>query len=156
MTCIECGKASEAEVCATCAREDAMYAAYRESIDVPPLWSRIEERIRPRLTFNIQHSTFNIAAATAIAVLLLAAMVLLLRDRRPDTQLPATEAAMHYRASIAKLHAAPASPLFLKLNAAVNTAERAAARAPSDPVEITRLVAAYDAKLQFLRVTAND
>jgi hypothetical protein len=131
-----------------------MYAAYRQSIDVPPLWSGIEERIRRHSTFNIQHSTFNIAAAAAIALVLIAAAAFLLRaPRTKPAEHVATIAASHYRAAIAKLHSPPAPP---ELDAAISTAERAAARNPNDPVEVTRLVAAYDAKLQLLRATADD
>jgi hypothetical protein len=134
-----------------------MYAAYRQSIDVPPLWSGIEKRIRKHSTFNIQHSTFNIAAAAVIAVVLLAAAVLLLRERPRKFPRPAAiEAAVHYRAAIAKLHSNPPQPLMARLTGAIGTAERAAALSPNDPVEATRLVAAYDAKLQLLRATADD
>ncbi|MBV8543169.1 MAG: hypothetical protein JO093_00205 [Acidobacteria bacterium] len=149
MTCIECGQASPTETCAACAAEETMYAAYRESIDVPPLWSGIEQRIRPRWRFNL-------AAAAAIAVLMISTAFILLRSQR-NVPSPATnDAAAHYRAAIAKTQADRATPLLPQLNRAIATAERAAARAPNDPIEVTRLVAAYDAKLQLMRATAND
>jgi hypothetical protein len=149
MTCIECGQPSQAETCAACAAEETMYAAYRESIDVPPLWNGIEQRIRPR-------SRFNLAVAAVVAALLLSAAVVLLRVPR-NMPSPATNAAAaHYRAAIAKTYADSDTPLLPQLNRAIATAERAAARDPNDPIEMTRLVAAYDAKLQLLRATAND
>ena len=151
MNCTECGELSDTETCAACANENAMFAAYRGSIEVPPMWVGIEKRIRKHSTFNIQHSTFNIAAAAAITVMLIGAAVVLMRT--PPPRPAAIEAAAHYRAVIAKLPSAPLSP---ELDVAIAAAERGAARAPNDPVEVTRLVAAYDAKLQFLRATAND
>jgi hypothetical protein len=144
MNCIECGELSETETCAACANEDAMYAAYRGSIEVPTMWPAVERRIR-------RHSAVSLAAAASIAILLIAAAALLVR--RPVPATPATEVAAHYLAATANFHS-DAAPL--RLNAAIAAAERGAARAPNDPVEVTRLVAAYDAKLQFLRATAND
>jgi hypothetical protein len=149
MTCTECGQPSPTERCAACTAEEAMYATYRESIEVPPLWSGIEQRIRPR-------SRFNLAAAAAIAALLIPAAVILLRSPRNVASPAMNDAALHYRAAIAKTHTDPAAPLLPQLNHAITAAERAAARAPNDPIEVTRLVAAYDAKLQLLRATAND
>jgi hypothetical protein len=149
MTCIECGQASPTETCAACAAEETMYAAYRESIDVPPLWSGIEQRIRPRRRFNL-------AAAAAIAVLLISAAFMLLRSPRNVPASAPNDAAAHYRAAIAKIHTDRATPLLPQLDRAIATAERAAARAPNDPIEMTHLVAAYDAKLQLMRATAND
>jgi hypothetical protein len=156
MNCIECGEASQAEVCEACATENAMYAAYRESIDVPPLWSAVDRHIR-HSTFNIQHSTFRIAAAAILGVLMLAAIALI--TRTPGKMQPrpvAIDAATHYRAAIAKVSSGSAQPLLPRLTAAISTAERAVARNPNDPVEVTHLVAAYDAKLQLLRTTADD
>jgi hypothetical protein len=151
MNCIECGQPSPAETCAACAAEDRMYAAYRQSIVVPPLWSGIEKRTRPR------RWQMPLAAAAMIAVLMIAATLVLLRA--PRTAPPpsvATIAAAHYRIAIANLERRTADPLLPQLTAAIAAAERNAARMPSDPVEVTRLVAAYDAKLQLLRATAND
>jgi hypothetical protein len=150
MNCIECGQPSPIETCAVCVAEERMYAAYRSAIDVPPLWSGIEARIRP-------HSTFNLAAAAAIALLLIGAAVILMRTpREAPPRTAATEAAIHYRAAIAKLPYDPAAPLLPRLTDAIGAAERAAARDPNNPVQVTRLVAAYDAKLQLLRTTADD
>jgi hypothetical protein len=144
MNCIECGELSATETCAACANENAIFAAYRDSIEVPPMWPAVESRIRRR-------STISLAAAASIALLLIASAVFLIR--RPVTATPATDVATHYRAAIANLRSDAAPP---RLNTAIDAAERGAARAPNDPVEVTRLVAAYDAKLQFLRATAND
>lgn len=149
MTCVECGQASPTETCAACTAEETMYGAYRESIDVPLLWSEIEQRIRPR-------SRFNFAIAAAIAVLLISASFILMQVPRNMPSPATNDAAAHYRAAIAKTHADPDTPLLPQLNHAIATAERAAARTPNDPIEVTRLVAAYDAKLQLLRATAND
>lgn len=144
MNCIECGELSETETCAACTNENAMFAAYRGSIEVPPMWPAVERRIRRR-------STVSLAAAASIALLLIAAAAFLVRRPVPTT--PAADVVAHYRAAIANVHSDAAPP---RLNAAIDAAERGAARAPNDPVEVTRLVAAYDAKLQFLRATAND
>src|SRR3954453_13386319 len=122
MNCIECGELSETETCAACTNEDAMFAAYRDSIEVPPMWPAVERRIRRR-------SIVSLAAAASTALLLIAGAAFL--GRRPVPATPAADVAAdvvaHYRAATANFHS-DAAPL--RLNVAIAAAERGAARAP--------------------------
>ena len=164
MTCEDCGSAvtsaSGEPRCAACANEAAMYAAYARSIEVPPMWEAIAARVqrdarRRRITFR----TFAIAAAFAAAVVAMVAMRLWnFSGAAPRNEAPLTVAAAHYREAIRKLEpkAGRATRLLPQLTAAIEAAERAAAHSPDDPVAVTRVVAAYDAKLQLLRAAAYD
>jgi hypothetical protein len=107
-----------------------MFAAYAREIEVPPMWNAIEAQLPRRRTLHWP------AALAAAALLVLVV------------------AAAHYRAAIGRLepHAPRAAAALLPpLTAAIDEAEWQARRAPDDPIAVTRLVAAYDAKLQLLR-----
>ena len=156
MNCIECGEPLETETCATCAAEEKMYAAYQSAIAVPPMWSGIEGRIRrPRWRMPL-------AAAAMVGLLMIAATLFLVRapQRNAPPLRTAAVAATRYREAITKLetHSASstAAPLLPQLNRAIGEAQRAADRSPDDPVVVTRLVAAYDAKLQLLRSNVDE
>jgi NAD-specific glutamate dehydrogenase len=150
MNCIECGEPLQTETCAACADEKRMYAAYRGAIEVPPMWSGIEERVRrPRWRVPL-------AAAAMIGLMMMTATLFLLRaPRATSPSHVAAVAAAHYRVAIAKLERR-ADPLLPQLTSAIGEAERAVSRQPDDPVAVTSLVAAYDAKLQLLRTTVDD
>jgi hypothetical protein len=136
--------------CDACTRENAMVAAYARGIEVPPMWEAIEARL-PRRRRALRWPA-ALAAAALLALIVTATLLL----RRPAPRVaPASVAAAHYRAAIGRLepHASPAAAALLPpLTAAIDEAERQASRAPDDPIAVTRLVAAYDAKLQLLRV----
>jgi hypothetical protein len=125
--------------------EDAMYAAYAQSIEVPPMWDAIETRLRPR------RSPWRAALAMA-AMLTVIVAIFVARDR---SETPASIVAAHYRDAIAARHAsADAATLLPRLDASINTAEQHANA--DDPIAVTRVVSAYDAKLQLLRATSHD
>jgi len=149
MTCPDCGVplADDATRCDACAREEAMFGAYARGIDVPPMWEAIEARL-PRA----RRWPAILAAAALLALVVAGALVL--RRPTPSSTSPASVAAAHYREAIRRLEPrAPkaAAALLPPLTAAIDEAERAARRVPDDPLAVTRLVAAYDAKLQLLR-----
>ena len=142
MNCEECGAPAETALCAECARENAMYARYRDAIEVPAMWDAVEWRLRAR-----RWSRVLLAAAALIVV-----AILFIR-RSPEAPVPANQDVVaHYRAAIQKLEPdASASALMPEINAAIARAETSA-RA-GDPLAASRVVAAYDAKLQLLRST---
>jgi uncharacterized Zn finger protein (UPF0148 family) len=157
MNCTECGSvlpdANGVAICAACAREDAMYAAFARSVDVPPMWEAIERETRTRQA----PWRVALAAAAAIALLMLGAIVL--RRVPASRETPVIVAATHYRDAIARLerHArGDEAALLPQLSGAVRDAESAAVRAPDDAEAVTRVVAAYDAKLQMLRRSGDD
>lgn len=145
------------------AREDELYAAYAASIEVPEMWSGIEARLRRRTS---RARRMALAAAAAIAVVVLG-IVALRRDPLPAIAGPAGEASAQYRVAIARFEgdvrkrakndarAAAAAAALPALTEAVRNAEIAASAAPADPVVVTRLMTAYDAKLETLRGAAD-
>lgn len=136
MNCEECG----ATQCA-CAAEDAVYAAYARSIDVPPLWDGVVRRIE-------RERARRWWLAAVAAVILIAIFVI----RKPEPTGAMADAREHYQRAIETLEPhASSTPFVAELNAAIEDANRAAARAPDDPMAVTRLVAAYDAKVRLLR-----
>lgn len=158
------------EIRDTEAREDEVYATYAARIEVPEMWSAVEARIRRASVRRERVRRFSLAAAAAIVLAVLG--VLATREPskpavRPvavrDVSSPAAEVSMHYQVAIARLEggvqqsarndprAAAAAAALPELTRAIATAERAAASKPADPVAVTRLVAAYDAKLEVLR-----
>ncbi|HKR65320.1 MAG TPA: hypothetical protein VJZ00_16430 [Thermoanaerobaculia bacterium] len=134
--------------------EDALYEDYIRGIEVPPMWDAIEARIRAGGAPGAlaRRPTAEAAVATlAAAAMLLAAILTIVRL---DRTLP--NVSSHYQRAIAQLERdAPPSPMMFELTRAIAVAERAAADAPNDPVAVTRLVDAYDAKLQMLRMAAD-
>ena len=144
--------------------EDELYAAYAESIEVPEMWSGIEARLRDggrasrpqgaghdaRRRARGTPAPHWIALAAMVAAIAIG-IVVLRRDPLPAIAGPAGEASAHYRAAIARLEQNGASP---ELTNAVHAAEIAASEAPSDPMAVTRLMSAYDAKLATLRGAA--
>jgi hypothetical protein len=147
MTCPDCGGPLPDD----CARENEMFAAYARGIEVPPMWEGIEARL-PR-----RERTFGwpalLAAAALLAIVTAGVLVLRGRTAAPAAS-PAALVAEHYREAIRRLEPhAPrgAAALLPPLTAAIDEAEREARRRPDDPIAVTRLVAAYDAKLQLLR-----
>jgi len=156
MNCAECrrsfaDRAAAAEVmrhvaeCAAC--EELLYAAYGDSIRVPPMWQAVERRIRiPR---RRRWLPMALAAAAALAVV----VALQWLPRRPQPpQRPYAVAAARYREAIERAGAAaPAARSDVALlTAAIRESERSAA-ASDDPIAVARMVSAYDAKLQLLR-----
>jgi len=151
MTCPNCEEPMPdgAARCDACAREEAMFAAYASTIEVPPMWNAIEARLPRRAP------VLRWPAALAAAALLALVVAAALMWRRPAPHVaPVSAAAVHYREAIGRLepHASRAAAALLPpLTAAIDEAERQAGRTPDDPIAVTRLVAAYDAKLQLLR-----
>lgn len=142
MTCTECRSPSATEICADCARENAMFAAWRDSIEVPAMTFHSP---RPRNTWWL--------AAAAAAVIAVVIGVVSLRRVPPAPGTP--DAAAHYRRAIARAAPHAASiPFAAELDAAIRNAERTAE--PGDPIAVAHVVAAYDAKLQLMRRTAHD
>jgi hypothetical protein len=154
MTCPDCGSPLPAGAarCDACARDDAMFAAYARGIDVPPMWDAIEARLPRRR--RVVGWPAALAAAALLALVVAGALVLRAPAPPPRDASPASVAAARYREAIGRLE--PRAPrataaLLPPLTAAIDEAEREARRAPDDPIAVTRLVAAYDAKLQLLR-----
>lgn len=169
MNCTECGELLESGECAACAREaellrreDAVLAAYAAETEVPPMWRDLEARIRrdavrrpaPRHTWR-----FTLAAAAALIIVTLGAITVFRRQAPTaftEAPEPAAVASMKYEAAIrrveSRLRTRPA--LVPELTRAIDDAKRAVAVAPHDPIAVTRLVAAYDAKLDLLRDAA--
>jgi hypothetical protein len=131
-------------------REDELYAAYAASIEVPEMWSGLEARLRQRTS---RARWVALAAAAMIAAIAIG-IVSLRRDPLPAIAGPAGEASTHYRAAIARLERTVPTAAPPELTNAVHAAEIAASQAPSDPVVVTRLMSAYDAKLATLRGAA--
>lgn len=143
-------------------RENEIYAAYAAEIEVPEMWAGIEARLRRR---RARSRWISLAAAAVIAVIAVG-IVFLRPQREPRIAGPAGEASAHYRVAIARLEgsiherakndprAAAAAAALPALTRAVKAAETSAAAAPADPVTVTRLITAYDAKLETLRGVA--
>lgn len=148
MTCDECSAPMTNGKCERCAAEDAIYASYRASIAVPEMWSAIDSRLRPRA---FPWRMWAIAAALVLACI---AAIITLRAPKPVPD-PVTLVAAKYDRAIQALqpHAQTNAAVLGDLDRAVDQATRAAAQSPNDPIAVTRLVAAYDAKLEVLRAT---
>lgn len=138
-------------------REDEIYAAYAAQIEVPEMWSGIEARLRRR---NANARWMSLAAAAVIAMIVIGTAAMFFRAHpQPEPTLiagPAGEASMHYRAAIARYEKVinandPRAAALSALTRAIGDAEVAAAASPADPVVVTRLITAYDAKLETLR-----
>ena len=128
-------------------REDALFRAYAAETAVPPMWSGIEARLRRdafRRAAQRRVWTLGLAAAASVIVVVLA-------FRRPAS--PVALATAQYESAIHRIESRLETPppLLSELTTAVDAAKRSAASAPDDPVAVTRLVAAYDAKLDLLR-----
>jgi len=145
VTCDECGEVMANGVCDACARENAMYVRFAAETRVPPMWEGIASRLRarPRRRYVWRAA---LAIAAAVAVITIAVIV---RAPKPPASLVSTR----YQRAIAALEpsANANTALLADLTKAIGEAERNAAAAPNDPIAVTQLVAAYDAKLEVLR-----
>lgn len=172
MNCVDCGVLIETEAessrCAECARENAMYAAYSAGIDAPAMWDALEQRIEHEHHRERWRSRIAFAAVAAVALFVIGTLVFERRMTQPiastgsapavSQPAPVSLAVAHYRAAISTLErkSGTAVPLTSELSVAIAEAERTARVNPDDPVAVTRLVDAYDAKLQVLRATVYD
>ena len=123
--------------------EDAMYAKYRASIEVPAMWEGVESRLRARR----RRWPYAMLAAAAALVLITTLIVTRAPRSTPVNAMAHYDHAIRHIEPRAKTNAA----LIRDLNNAIAEASREAERAPDDPIAVTRVVAAYEAKLAVLR-----
>jgi hypothetical protein len=175
MTCTECNALMDPQdverkssVCRACAAENAVYETYGHGIEVPKMWDEVQRRIAAEATHRRGRRTL-VAWSAAIAAVLAAMLFLTPFVRQPASPepsvqtppLPAVVAASRYEAAIATLEAelqtadaprrAEAAMLLPQLTNVVAQARKAMLASPQDPVAVSLLMSAYDAKLEFLR-----
>ena len=122
--------------------DDRLFEEYADGIVVPEMWEGVRRRISRRRRFR------RLAWLSAAAAALLIAVVMVLPRREAPVVVASQRYATACRSREAQLRT-PA-PLLPELTEAVARAERAARRAPKDPIAVSLLVDAYDAKLQYL------
>ena len=121
--------------------EDRLFEEYADAIVVPDMWEGVRRRISRRQWFR------RVAWLSAAAAALIAIVMFL-----PRREAPVFVASQRYATACHSLEAqlrTPA-PLLPELTEAIARAERAARRTPNDPVTVSVLISAYDAKLQYL------
>ncbi|HYI12754.1 MAG TPA: hypothetical protein VEK57_27135 [Thermoanaerobaculia bacterium] len=155
-------------------REDEVYAAYAARIEVPEMWGAVERRLRRGVSPWRKRVRWISLAAASLALIALAVITTSTRPPRNPVAVavravpgPAGEAVARYRIAIARIEggirqrakddprAAAAVAALPELTVAIGAAETGVAAAPADPIAVTRLVAAYDAKLEVLRGAAH-
>ncbi|MDQ3282331.1 MAG: hypothetical protein M3Q69_13085 [Acidobacteriota bacterium] len=129
-------------------REDAMYAGYARSIEVPPMWDAIAARIETRRT-----SRWRFAAVAAVFAMVVSALVFM--PRHVLTPSAGSIAVAHYRDALRPFERRD-DPMLNDLRNATRAAEAAAMRAPEDAQAVMRAVAAYDAQLQVMRTVSHE